>query len=149
MRIYKGVVRTDDLRMISEAGLGEAKGTTDLVRWYLNMRALIRLAGSANLPPFRVHLTGPPDQPDQKFDFAALQKFLVRRINEKGVGLLLNKVLPRLLSQRQSEVQAPSPGTPTPKVSSQEAPSSEPEKPLPHEIKPEDFIRSLLKGLER
>ena len=147
MRIDNGVVRTDDLRMVSEAGLGEARGTIDLARWHLNMQALFRLAGSSNLPPFHVYLTGPPDQPDQKFDIAALQKFLIARLNERGVRSLLNKVLPRLVPQRQSETHVPSERMP--KAPSREAPTSVPERGPPLEIKPHDFIRSLLKGLER
>jgi uncharacterized protein involved in outer membrane biogenesis len=139
MRIEKGVVRTDDFRMISEAGRGEAKGFTDLPNWNMDMQAMFRLTGHSNSPPFRVQLTGPPDQPDQKIDYAALQKFLVGRLVESGVGSLLNKVLPGIVPQRQSKTQAPS----------QPAPSSEPEQPPPQQIKPKDFIRGLLKGLGR
>jgi len=139
MRIDKGVVRTDDFRMVSEAGQGEAKGFTDLPNWNIDMQALFQLTGHSNSPPFRVQLTGPPDQPDQKIDYAALQKFLVGRLVESGVGSLLNKLLPGVVPQRRSETQAPS----------QAAPSSEPEQPPPQQVKPRDFIRGLLKGLGR
>ena len=139
MRIDKGVVRTDDFRLISEAGQGEAKGFADLPRWNMDMQALFRLTGHSNAPPFRVRLTGPPDQPDQNINYAALQKFLVGSIIERGVGSLLNKLVPGIIRPRQSEAQAPS----------QAAPSSKAEQPPPQEIKPQDFIRGLLKGLGR
>ena len=144
MRIDKGVLRTDDLRMNSESGQGEAKGFVDLPRWNMDMQALFRLTGHSNAPPFRVGLTGPPDQPDQKIDFAALQKFLVGLVVERGVGSLLNKLLPGIVNPRQSKAQAPSQAAP-----SQAAPSPEPQQPPPQEIKPQDFIRGLLKGLGR
>jgi hypothetical protein len=52
---------------------------------------------------------------------------------------LLNKVLPGIAPPRRSESQPPS----------QTEPSGQPQQPPPQEIKPQDFIRGLLKGLGR
>jgi uncharacterized protein involved in outer membrane biogenesis len=86
MRIDKGVVRTDDLNLIANAGRGEAKGFVDLPRWNMDMQALFRLTEHPSAPPFRVRLTGPPDQADRKVDFGALQQYLVGRVVERGLG---------------------------------------------------------------
>ena len=56
-----------------------------------------------------------------------------------GMGSLLNNALPGIVPPSRSEAQAPS----------QAAPSPQPQQPPPQEIKPQDFIRGLLKGLGR
>ena len=136
MRIDKGVIRTSDFRMVSTAGRGEAKGFVDLPRWNMDVQGLFRLTDHPKAPPFRVRLTGPPDQADRKIDYSALQQFLVGRIVERGAQKLLKKFLPGLAPPRRSQPPA------------QSAPSQQP-KPQPQEIKPQDFIRDLLKGLGR
>ncbi len=138
MRIDNGVVRTDDLNLIANAGRGEAKGFVDLPRWNMDMQALFRLTEHPNAPPFRVQLSGPPDQADRKVDFAALQQYLVGRVVERGLGSALEKALPGLVGQPRSQPPA------------QAAPSGESQQPQQQqEIKPKDFIRGLLKGLGR
>jgi uncharacterized protein involved in outer membrane biogenesis len=139
MRIEKGVVRSDDFRMVSDSGTGEAKGYTDLPDWNMDIQAQFQLSGHSNAPPFRVRLTGPPDRPDQKINYNDLQKFLVGRVVEKGVGDLLKKVLPGVAPERQ-------PGAQPQAQSSQ---PSEAQPPPPEQLKPKDFIRGLLKGLGR
>ena len=102
------------------------------------MQALFRLTEHPNAPPFRVQLSGPPDQADRKVDFAALQQYLVGRVVERGLGSALEKALPGLVGQPRSQPPA------------QDAPSGESQQPQQQqEIKPKDFIRGLLKGLGR
>jgi uncharacterized protein involved in outer membrane biogenesis len=138
IKIDKGVVRTEDLNLSADASHGEAKGFVDLPRWNMDMQSRFRLTGHPGAPPFHVRLTGPPDQPDTKIDYHALQQFLVATVVQQGLGSLLRKAIPEL-------------ATPDPAQSpDRAAPSEQPQQPaVPQKIRPKDLIRDLLRSLGR
>lgn len=119
--ITKGVVVTNDLQLVADAGAGNARGFVDLPKWKMDMFADFRLTDHDSAPPFRVRAVGAPDNPRRLFDFQALQAWALQR----GVGGLIQKLVPGAKSNGGS-------------------PQEQQQQP-----KPEDIIRGLLKGLGR
>jgi uncharacterized protein involved in outer membrane biogenesis len=119
--ITKGVMVTNDLQLVADAGAGNARGFVDLPKWNMNMFADFRLTDHESAPPFRVRAVGAPDNPRRLFDFQALQAWVLQR----GVGGLIRKFVPGAKSSGGSQQEQ------------QQQP------------KPEDIIRGLLKGLGR
>ena len=128
-RIKKGVLRSNDIRLVADAGEGRATGFANLPRWHMDFDSQFQLTEHPEAPPFGMRAVGPIDDPRRFFKFEKLQSFLLQR----GIGTLLRKVFPKL--QRQ---------TPT----TQRQPQSQ--KPQPQK-KPrlEDIIPGFLKGLGR
>jgi uncharacterized protein involved in outer membrane biogenesis len=90
-RVEKGVLRTDDLKLVAEAGEGAAKGTASLPRWTMDFTTQFKLTEHPKAPPFGMQVQGPIDNPRRIFRFEALQTYLLQR----GVGTLLRKALPQ------------------------------------------------------
>ena len=107
--IDKGVVRTDDLRLVAQGGEGKGAGRIDLPRWVLDMRAEFRLTEHPKAPPFGMRVSGPIDAPSRKFETERMQAFLLQR----GVGTLLKKVLPKEMRPKAAPAPGAAPGTAT------------------------------------
>lgn len=99
IQIANGVVSTRDALLTSDGGDISAAGTVNLPAWDMNMIADIRPRKVREIPKLRVTLTGPPDQPNPKFNFDELTKDAITR----GIGGLLRKVLPGAKSDTNSE----------------------------------------------
>jgi len=89
--IEKGVVRTNNILLLAQAGEGRASGVIDLPRWMLDIKTSFSLTEHSKAPPFGMHLSGSIDQPRRVFDVERLQAYLLQR----GVGTLLRKVSPK------------------------------------------------------
>ena len=120
--ITKGVMITNDLQLVADAGAGNARGFVDLPRWNMEMNADFRLTDHADAPPFRVRAVGAPDNPRRLFDFQALQAWVLQR----GIGGLIQNLVP---GAKNSDGGL--------QLQQQQQP------------RPEDIIRGLLKGLGR
>ena len=94
IQITNGVISSRDVLLKSPFGNVAGSGTVDLPDWKTNIIADIRPRKVRELPKFRVTLTGPPDQPNLRFNFDELTKNLL----SKGVGSFLRKVLPGTIS---------------------------------------------------
>jgi uncharacterized protein involved in outer membrane biogenesis len=90
-KIKKGVLRTNDIRLVADAGEGRASGYADLPRWLLDFNGQFRLTEHPKAPPFRMRAIGPINNPKRLFNFQKLQSYIVSR----GFGSILRKVLPR------------------------------------------------------
>jgi len=88
--IEKGVVRTDDILLLAQAGEGRATGVIDLPRWVLDVKSSFSLTEHPQVPPFGMHLSGSINQPKRVFDIERMQAYLLQR----GVDSLLRKVIP-------------------------------------------------------
>ena len=119
--IERGVMRTNDLALVADAGAGDARGYVDLPRWNMDMTADFRLTEHSNAPAFGVRAVGPPDNPRRLFDFQALQAWVL----QQGVGGLIKNLIPG--SKQDSGTQ----------------------QNQQQQMKPEDILRGLLKGLGR
>lgn len=114
--ITKGIMITNDLALIADAGAGNARGFVNLPKWHMDMFADFRLTEHASAPAFRVRAVGPPDNPRRLFDFQALQGWVLQR----GIGGLIQNLVPGANKSGGSQQQ--------------------------QQPKPEDIIRGLLKG---
>ena len=94
IQITNGVISSRDVLLKSPFGNVAGSGTVDLPDWKTNIIADIRPRKVRELPKFRVTLTGPPDQPNLRFNFDELTKNML----SKGVGSFLRKVLPGTIS---------------------------------------------------
>ena len=89
--VEKGVIRTGDMKLVADAGAGEAQGVVDLPAWNTDAHAIFRLTGHKDAPPFRLHLTGPLDDPRRRFDFGALEAWVLER---SAIGLVETLIFP-------------------------------------------------------
>jgi uncharacterized protein involved in outer membrane biogenesis len=103
--ITKGVMVTNDLQLVADAGAGNARGFVDLPKWKMDMFADFRLTEHESAPPFRVRAVGAPDSPRRLFDFQALQAWVLQR----GVGGLTQKLVPGAKSSDGSQQEQPKP----------------------------------------
>ena len=90
IQIVNGVVSTRDALLVSDGGDISAAGSVNLPAWDMNMVADIKPRKVREIPKLRVTLTGPPDQPNPRFNFDELTKDAITQ----GIGGLLKKVLP-------------------------------------------------------
>ena len=126
-----GVVHSDDLRLVAEAGEVRAAGTANLPRWHMDFKGQFRLTEHRDAPPFDMRAVGPIDNPKRVYNFNKLQAYLLQR----GIGTLLRKVFPG--SRRKSAPQ-------------QQQPQSQPQQQQqPRKPRLEDLIPGLLRGLGR
>jgi uncharacterized protein involved in outer membrane biogenesis len=103
--ITKGFLVTNDLQLVADAGVGNARGFIDLPKWKMDMFADFRLTEHESAPPFRVRAVGAPDNPRRLFDFQALQAWVLQR----GVGGLIQKLVPGAKSNDGSQEEQPKP----------------------------------------
>ena len=137
-RIAKGVLRTDDLRLVAKAGEGRATGFADLPRWRMDFTAEFRLTEHPAAPPFGMRAYGPLDDPKRVFKFDNLQSYLLRRGISSGLQRLLRKAVPRVAAPRPTQPQQVQP--------QQVQPQPQPQ-PQPQRVKPKDILRGLLEGI--
>ena len=147
--VERGVARSRDIRIDSAVGEGQAEGLVDLPGWRIDVNGEMRLAQgvvagllarAARVPegpqvlPF--HIRGGLDAPAVKLDTGRLQDGglrlpgLDRLLGKKGLGLLLQQVLPGAGGQGGA--------TPPP-------PPAEPPPPRQRTLRPEDLLKRLLK----
>ncbi len=122
--INDGVVASDDVRLVSEAGTGGMNALIDLPAWSLDARGSFALAEFPEAPPLAIRLQGALDSPRRSIDIEQLQ------------GYLISRGLTRLLPQRQEAEPAPAPEEQT-----GETPRDD--------FEPEDIMRGLLDMLEQ
>ena len=133
-RIAKGVLRTDDLRLVAKAGEGRATGFADLPRWKMDFTAEFRLTEHPAAPPFGMRAYGALDDPKRVFKFDKLQSYLLRRGISSGLQRLLRKAVPRVAAPRPTQPQQVQPQQVQPQ-------------PQPQRVKPKDILRGLLEGI--
>ena len=159
-QIADGRARSDDLRLSSNLGVGEAAGTVDLAGWGIDVtgkvtlaqnlitRLLARTGGVRQVVPFAI--TGPLDAPNVKLGLrgeptGAVPKTGIKPLDKvletPGIGSVLQRVLPGLTG-------APSaPASPPPTVGT--APARDGELPPPPPPggetapRPEDLLKRL------
>jgi uncharacterized protein involved in outer membrane biogenesis len=140
--IESGIAHSNDIRLISRHGNGQATGTVNLPEWKINMAGQIDLKknllatyltrNTRKIPtalPFKIQ--GPLDAPNVQLEFAN-QK--VGGYSIPGVDKLIEK------SPAGQLLQQIFPGLPGTQTQQQKA---------PQQAKPEDLLRGLLNGLMR
>lgn len=135
-QIRKGVLRTNDIQLIADAGEGRATGFANLPLWQMDFNSQFRLTEHPNAPPFGMRAVGQIDNPRRIFKFDQLQSYLLQR----GIGTLLRKVFPG--SRR---------GTTAPQSQPQGGQTQQPaqQQQQPRKLRLEDILPGLLQGLGR
>ena len=172
--IDKGVVSSQDIKLTSNVGSGQATGSVDLPGWQMDVSGNVDVAqnlltgilaqqlGAPSKVPFRVH--GVLDAPNVKLDTGKMQgggmaiPGLDKLMKKKGIGGILQQIIPGVIggsSPGSTAQPAPLP----PKTSSgngQMAPPPPPsgqqqqqQQQQQQKIRPEDLFKNLLKGLGR
>jgi len=155
-----GVAQSNDLRLESGMGSGQARGAVDIYRWTIDVEGQVALAQNLltqllvakakinTAVPFKV--SGRLDAPDVKLDTSKMPgggiqlpgaSALRKKLDKKGLGGLVDGILGGALGgspQQQPQQQPPSSDTPPPPPSQQQ-----------QQPQPQDLIRGLLKGLGR
>lgn len=154
--IDQGIARSNDLKLTSSVGNGQAQGTIDLSRWLIDVAGNVEMSdnvlvkilnknqSSPTILPFTIK--GKLDAPNVKLDTSKLGGLglpipgLEKVLKKKGVGKILNQLLPGLSGTGSQATPPPASGnTPPPPPPS---PSAQPEK-----LDPKDLLKGLLKGL--
>jgi hypothetical protein len=81
--VHNGVVTSDDVSLIANGGIGVATLTADLPRWVMNLNARFNFASLPDVP-VGVSMNGPIDDPENSYETAALQKYMLEKA---GAGL--------------------------------------------------------------
>ncbi len=113
--ITDGIVRSDDLRAIMEAGAARFTLLADLPRWLIDLDGVMELTEHENSPRILISIDGPIDNPNRVVDTRELQAFLVQRAVETAIrkygddeggaaGQLLN-----ILTGKQPDAEAATP----------------------------------------
>ncbi|MEM7120880.1 MAG: AsmA family protein [Pseudomonadota bacterium] len=83
--VTDGIVRSDDLRAIMEAGAARFTLLADLPRWLVDLDGVMELTEHENSPRILISLDGPIDNPNRVVDTRELQAFLVQRAVETAI----------------------------------------------------------------
>ena len=157
--ITNGVARSNDLKLVSGMGNGRASGDVDLARWLIDVGGQVDLsanfisqvlsqgAPSNSSVPFSIK--GRLDAPTVKLDTSKLLTSgliipgVEKLLNKKGLGSLLQNIVPGLGGTTQSQ----QPPVNSPPPSGNEPPPPPPPSSQPQQIQPQDLLKGLLKGL--
>ncbi len=164
--VNKGVARSNDLKLTSTMGNGRAQGDIDLSRWLIdvagqvemsqNFLGLILNQGQSTPSTLPFSIKGNLDAPNVKLDTSKLQGAgipipgLDKVLKKKGIGSILQQIVPGLGGATQSQPSSTPPPPSTSGTSSGSAPPPPPPPPPTQSqppLKPQDLLKGLLKGL--
>ena len=164
--VVKGVAQSNDLKLTSSMGSGKAQGNVDLSRWLIDVAGQVEMSqnvlglilnkgqGASSVLPFSIK--GNLDSPNVKLDTSKLQGAglpipgLDKVLKKKGVGSLLQQLVPGLGGSTQSQpTTAPPPSTSDGSSSGNTPPPPPPPPPSPTQppMKPQDLLKGLFKSL--
>ena len=160
-RIARGIVRSNDLRILSEMGTGQAKGVVDLPNWQMDVKGSMQLSQGLHtvlaskvreIPrSVPIHIKGPVDNP--KILEPNVASILTRTIVVPGVQKLIDKKLGKsplggllkgILGGQPQPAPAPPP-QPAPGGLLPPPPPQQQQQQAPRQIRPEDLLRQLFK----
>ncbi len=140
--VEKGVVNISSMAMDGPEALIASTGNVNLPKWYMNTNHQITLKNAPEVEPVDVEIKGSLDNPGNTFGKGLFEGFVTKRLTEKLPELLGGDVADKLqqfgiLAPKQE----PAAGEPAP-ANDNIAPPQQPQ-----QIKPEEAIEGLLKGL--
>lgn len=149
--ITNGIVRISSMSMDGPAAVIATTGQADLPRWTIDIVNEITLKQADDVPPFKVSIKGPLDNPANTFGRGILEDYLQRKIQRK-IGKELQGVVGGELGGTLEKLGI----LPQQKVPAQEQPAQQeelqPQQEEPQRLEdmtPEDAIRGVLDGLLR
>ncbi len=145
--INNGVIREEQIDVISDAGTGAIKAIIDLPRYALDVHSRFSLAAPADAPPLVATAQGPIDRPTYKWVTKGFEEYLVGR----GVQSLLDEFLPGFSGQPESTQSTQEGAKTPPEKPSASSLSEKGNQPPPAGNIPvpniEDELRNMLKEL--
>ena len=87
--VVDGIVRATDFQARLDAAAGDLKGTVDLPRWEIDMRAGFRLTEHPKVPAVGLQLSGSLDAPRREIESREIKAYLAQRVT----GAILDKAL--------------------------------------------------------
>jgi uncharacterized protein involved in outer membrane biogenesis len=131
--VAQGIATTQDSQAKLEAAEATLTGTLDLPAWTMDIKTLLQLTEHADAPRVGIGFSGPIDHPQRDVKTHELEQFLLKRAGAR----LLNKgktgdLLRGLLGDGTAGAPPPAGGQPSPPA---------------QQIKPEQLLKNLLKGL--
>ena len=90
-RIKNGVLKTDDLHLVAEAGEAHASGIVNWPLWHMDFNSRFVLTDHPKAPPFSVHTVGAIDNPKRIFKFDQLQAHILDLIRVHSIKILMRK----------------------------------------------------------
>ncbi len=137
-----GVGDIHSMNLTAQGGQGQASGYIDLPRYVLDIHTDFRLTEHPNLPPFRMHLTGPIDNPSRKVDSAALQKYMMDHVFKNVIEKLGKGHF------KPADILGSILGNGKPLAHSKEAQSAPQQQPNKDRVdKPEQIVKDIFKGI--
>ncbi|MGE0724540.1 MAG: AsmA family protein [Alphaproteobacteria bacterium] len=88
-RIERGVVRSEDLKMVAAGFTASGVTATSLPVWTTQTRIEALIATQPNPVPLGIRIEGPIDEPKKVFETNALQAYLAERFGARGLQQLL------------------------------------------------------------
>lgn len=145
--VDRGVARTNDVKLVSGFGNGQAKGSVDLPRWAIDMAGEIQLAQNVltqaldkrgrTAQPIPFSIVGALDAPTVKIDTSKMPGGLPipgadRLLKKKGVGDVLQGIIGGQPDQ-----------APPPKQQQQQPPPQQQQQQ--QKVRPQDLLRGILR----
>lgn len=94
IRFHKGVGTIQSMNLVAKGGEGKATGSINLPNYSLDVRSEFRLTEHPNLPPFRMHLVGPLDNPSRNLETSHLQKYMMENVFKGIIGKIGKDKIP-------------------------------------------------------
>jgi uncharacterized protein involved in outer membrane biogenesis len=89
--IKNGVAHTDDISLVSSAATATGKGFIDLPKWFMDIKADIKLIDFPKLPPFKFFLRGPLDAPKHEVNKESLVNEFLKMFGGKTINKFFKK----------------------------------------------------------
>lgn len=142
--ISEGIVTIEKLDLDGKQAAIQTTGKVNLPRWTLDTKHKIIVRNRDDVPPFDMSFSGSLDNPSQTFGQGVLNDYLSRKVSRK-VNQKFEKLLSEKLGIPTNDNGNPQPANIEPaegeSAQQQEQPQSI------EDIKPEDAIKGILKGL--
>lgn len=136
----KGIGTIQSMNLVADGGQGSATGHIDLPAYTLGVRTEFHLTDHPKLPAFRMHLTGPLDNPARHLDTLAIEKYMMENVFKNIIGkigkgnLNAGDVIGSLLGKDKPANKDGQPSSP-----------QQPKSDAPHS--PEKIVKGILKGI--
>src|SRR5690606_25014728 len=90
--INEGVVNLQKMDLDGTQAKIATRGTVDLPRWMLATTHEITLYERTDIPPFKININGPLDNPGQTFAQGVLNDYINRKVERKIQNLITDKL---------------------------------------------------------
>lgn len=150
--INQGVININTLNMDGPEAFLSTTGKVDLPQFQLATVNEITLKNEEDVPPFKININGPLNNPAQTLGQGLINDYLSRKINRKVQDVVQDKLGDKIndllgTSKQQPAVNSGDVGVETEPAGGEEAQQIQEQQPAKQEDPREQAIKGLLKGL--